>query len=194
MTSKNGTTPDDTTSDDLLADLSLPERTVEVVLAGGLIAEVEAIQKQIATVKRDVTTLGDQGIVTELERQRDVLLERMEATRLQVRLRALPGEQWLSLVIAHPPRQDNKHDTARGINVDTMFKAVVRECCVWVRRGERTQPGDTLPTEWWEKLFAGLNDSDFEALTDTAWSLNRRRVDVPFLPRGSAPPASSETR
>lgn len=172
----------------------LPERTVPVCLRGDLTAEFEDLERQLAEAQRTPSlSLEGDGSAD--------LAARIEALRAEMRehtedfvLRAKPRQEWRAFLAAYPPRQDaegniDERDRGAIINMGTFWHALIRESVVspelddedWrlllgddeEERERREKAGE--PVEGGK-----LTDRQFEQLTDTAWALNRRDVDVPF--------------
>jgi hypothetical protein len=92
--------------DDLLAAARLPETTVPVCLRGDLAAEVEELERQLATqeaIPRVSIADGGQARAT-AERIAELQAEMDKFTR-QFRLRAMDRHRWTAFILKHPPRQ-----------------------------------------------------------------------------------------
>jgi hypothetical protein len=156
----------------LLADAKLPERTVPVCLRGDLVAEHEAADRELeALAEKPVTKFGGDGRGELQARIRD-LEEQMRGATYDFRFRALTRRGWHAFVAEFPPRPDNERDAAIGVNTETFFDALIRKCLV----------DPALDDEAWFRLNENLTDRQYDTLSDAAWGLNRRDVDVPFSP------------
>jgi hypothetical protein len=162
--------------DDLLAAARLPETTVSVCLRGDLAAEVEELERQLATqeaLPRVSIADGGQARAT-AERIGELQAERDKFTR-QFRLRAMDRHRWTAFILQHPPRQGDEADARMGYNRDTLLPELVRTCLV----------DPVLTDDQWTKLDAVLSDAQFDSLATAAWGINRRDVSVPFSPTAS---------
>ncbi|HEX6873684.1 MAG TPA: hypothetical protein VF163_21505 [Micromonosporaceae bacterium] len=169
----------------ILAAAKLAERSVPLCLQPDLVAELQRLERDLADAERVEKASGSLG-----GGETHVLAERIQALREQMAehtvelvVRALPRLQWRDLLAAHPPREGNDADKALGVNEDTFFDALVRLCTV----------SPQLDGDDWGRLEQVLSDGQWSALTNAAWAVNARDVDVPFSPRASRILASSAT-
>lgn len=105
------------------------------------------------------------------------------------RLRGLTPLKWDRLVAANPPRDGHTADKAMGYNVTDFFYAIARACIV--------DPDVTDSPEGnrrWENLKESLSSGQFERLWDSAVSVSRRKVDVPFWRASSDETPPSEAK
>lgn len=179
--------------DALLAEASLPERTVALCLRGDLQAEWEDLQRQLDVARRakqiDTDSLGDIDPTHALAERVGDLEQRMAAATLTLRLRALPqyaakpeAVTWARLWKQHPLGEDaEERDRTLGINTATFFPALVKACTV----------SPTMTEARWDALLGKLSDGQYSLLTTAAWVLNRGDVDVPFSFAASQIRASS---
>lgn len=167
----------------LIRSGALPEKSVPVCLAGDLVAEHEALSRQLHTAQDTDSLASPAGAVRAQMRE---LAERMAAATVEFRFRALPRRRFRELVAAHPPRRDDNGQLLTrdylGVNYEEFFDALIRQSLV-----APELDADTLTLLLDEKL----TDRQFEDLTDACWNLNRSKVDVPFSPAASPSPTSS---
>lgn len=159
----------------LMSEAKLPARTVLICLRGDLVAEHEQAERDLEQAQRTVgDSLAGGTAVAEIVEQIEALEEQMRESQYPFRLRALPRPQWRDLVAAHPPRRGEDGaivDTDRpGVNADTFFEAMIRACLI----------DPELTDEEWKQLDETLTDRQFDDLSDAAWAVNRREVDIPF--------------
>lgn len=157
----------------LIASARLPERSVAICFAPDLTAAMQDLERQLeeadARQKASGSLAGGERV--ELAQQMEDVRERMKSNTVDFRLRALPRRRWTALVAAHPPREGNERDTMLGLNEETFFEAMVRECVVT----------PTLDDEDWTTLLDdALSDAQWGVLVNAAWAVNARDVDVPF--------------
>jgi hypothetical protein len=164
-------------AEDIIRGGSLPTKSVPVCMQADLQAEHEDLERQLQdalTKPRDSLAAG--GNAAELSARIEQLEERMREHTVTFKLQARRRPDWKELVGAHPPRQADDgtvdvRDMNIGVNAETFFSAMIRACCV--------EP--QLPDEVWSLLFEEkLTDRQFDELSNAAWALNRRDVDVPF--------------
>lgn len=158
----------------MLDAAKLPETTVLVCLRGDLQADHEAAERELERAEAAGTdSLAGSGVGALVDRIQALEAEMREHS-YEFRLRALPRAQWRTLVADHPPRRGDDNeivDTDRiGVNAETFYDAIVRACLV----------DPELTDEDWQQLSAALTDRQFDELSDAAWGLNRREVDIPF--------------
>lgn len=158
----------------------LPEKTVPVCLRGDLVAEFEDLERKLdEALRTPATSLEGDGSAKLAERMEELRRQMLEETT-SFRLRAMPKPRWRAFCADHPPRQDeagevDERDRAIGVNVETFYDALIRESVV----------DPVLDGEDWSALLAVLTDRQFQDLTEAAWALNRREIDVPFSPAAS---------
>lgn len=151
--------------DAALAAAQLPERTVSLCLAGHLQARFEDLERQLKAAQdspaRKLTDVGPQAIAEQMEALRGEMAE----STVVFTLRGLPRKQWHALVAQHP-----SDDPTMAYDAETLGPALVRASVIDPKVSE----------EQWARLDEKLTDGQWSQLTDTAWNLNRRAVDVPF--------------
>lgn len=168
----------------LIASARLPERSVAICLQPDLTAAMQDLERQLEEAEARHRASGSLagGDRVDLAQQMEDVRERMKSHTVDFRLRALPRRRWTALVAEHPPRAGNDRDTAMGLNEETFFEAMVRACVV--------EP--TLDDEDWKTLLDdALSDAQWGQLTNAAWAVNARDVDVPFSRLASRTLASS---
>lgn len=167
--------------DALLAEASLPERTVSLCLRGDLQAQWEDLQRDLEVARKQPETdsLGDVPATRAIADAIGELEQRMAASTLTLRLRALPQYAskpevvtWGRLWKQHPVPEEgaDERDRNLGINCASFFPALVKACTV----------APVMSPERWDKLLGVLSDGQYSILTTTAWVLNRNDADVPF--------------
>ena len=164
---------------ELIRSAKLPEKTVSLCLRADLVAEYERTERDLAVAVKAAgdSLAGPGGQARDLEERLAALREEMTGSTLTVTLRALPTAKYRALMDEHPPRvvddQVDRRDRVFGFNIDTFFDALARACVV----------APDLDDEDWEALTGEdgkLTDAQYGVLTDTAWKLNRKDVDLPF--------------
>lgn len=159
----------------LLADAKLPERTVMICLRGDLTADHEAAERELELAeKQGADSLAGSGVGAILS-VIEMLETEMREHTYEFRLRALPKPAWRKLCGEHPPRRGDDNEIVEpdryvGINAETFYEAMIRACLV----------DPELDDESWFRLSEALTDRQFEDLSDAAWAVNRREVDIPF--------------
>lgn len=174
----------------LIRGAKLPERVVSVCLAADKVAEFEQLDAELAQARREAgASLAGSSRAHELAEQIESLREEMTEATVDFRLRAMPRPMWRAFVAEHPPRKGadghvDERDKFVGVNTDTFFPALIRRSTVSPDLGDE---------DWRILLEEKLTDRQFDELSDAAWSLNRREVDVPFSPAASRILRSSGT-
>lgn len=159
----------------MLAEAKLPEATVMICLRGDLTADHEAAERELEQAeKAGADSLAGSGVGEIVDRIEALEAEMREHT-YEFRLRALPRRDWRALVTEHPPRRgDDKEllepDKYIGVNGETFYDAIIRACLV----------DPELNDDEFEQLTSALTDRQYDELSDAAWGLNRREVDIPF--------------
>ena len=164
---------------ELIRSAKLPEATVPLCLRADLVAEYERTERDLAAAVKAAgdSLAGPGGQARALEERLAALREEMTDSTLTVTLRALPSPRYRALMDEHPPRlvgdKVDRRDAVFGFNIDTFFTALTRACVV----------APDLDDEDWEALTGDdgkLTDAQVGTLTDAAWKLNRKDVDLPF--------------
>jgi hypothetical protein len=167
----------------------LPERTVPVCLALDLVEEYEELARALDAAQGEEASPFVAGSAVEIQRQMDDLREQMQAATMAFRLRALPRPRFNSLKREHPPRKDDNggplgRDGIYGANEDTFFEALLRLSIV-----------DPVLDEPTFRLLMDerLSEAQFQHLTDVAYFLNVRRIDLPFSSAASTKTTTSDS-
>jgi hypothetical protein len=166
---------------DIIKGGRLAERSVPVCMRADLVAEHEEAERLLDKASNEVrTSLGAGSAVSELGERVRALEAEMAKNTVAFHLRALPRLKWKALIADHQPRKaeggtvDDRD--LMGVNADTFFEALVRVSVV----------APELDDEDWAILLGetddgfALSDAQFDALSNAAWGLNRRDVDIPF--------------
>lgn len=152
----------------LLDQAEQPEKTLQLCLRGDLRAQWEELEHQFQEARRQPReSLADDGGQAIAEQMAE-LEERMRSSTVTLRLRALPRREWKKLIEAHPPTTDV--DKKIGINSGTFYDDLIAKCLV-----EPEMTGDQLA-----RMLDVITSGQYDQLTESAWALNRRDVDVPF--------------
>lgn len=153
----------------------LPERTVPICFRGDLIADFEALERQLEEAQKASADSLDTGTGELLERM-DAIQAEMRENTYPVRLRAMDFRFYNALVAKHPPRRDDdgavlEDDSHLRVNTETFWEPLLRASIV----------DPELPThDDWEDFVAGITDYQYNELAVAALNLNRGKVDVPF--------------
>ena len=164
------------TVQDIIRSAKLPETTIELCLAGDLIADInECFNAIIDTrglpeTKRKRAESANRKLYARVDELRDEMGEAI----VSLRLRARDKTRWRKLIDVHPPRKGNKGDAEAGVNLDSFVEAVLRES--FVNEPELT-PEDI------SNLFAVCPPGEYDRLTAAMWALNRGAVVIPKSPR-----------
>lgn len=158
----------------MLDEAKLPEATVMICLRGDLAADHERAERELEQAEQaGADSLAGSG-AGELADRILALEDEMREHTYEFRLRALPRAQWRALCAAHPPRKAEDGsvvDTDRiGVNAETFYDAIIRACLV----------DPELDDADWNQLVEALTDRQYDEISDAAWALNRREVDIPF--------------
>jgi hypothetical protein len=164
---------DQSALDTLLEESKPASATVRLCLRADLQADWERLDAQLLKLRQRTSyTLAVEVTAEEraLAERIQALEEQMAAATVELRVEALPRKAWRELMMAHQPREGNAADAGLLVNTDTFFDALVAACLV----------DPVLSQEQLEKLLDKLSSYQFDKLTDAAWGVNRRDVEVPF--------------
>lgn len=178
----------------LLGRAQLPQQTLPMCLRTDLQLEFEAATLRLEEALRandDADSLGGgPEDVEPIAREIEDLKGRMADETIRLTFRALPqyrkpgdkGHTWESLVVEHPPREENAEDAKYGFNRDTFWSVLARESLV--------EPN--FDAEDWRDFRAVITYGQWDLITDLLWNLNRLKVmPTPFSPAASRILASS---
>jgi hypothetical protein len=164
-------------------------RTVEVpvFLAGEMVVEYEALQRQLSEVQRVTADSLDGGPAVGIAQRMEALREQMAEHQIIVTLCALSRLAYRQLLAAHPPRRNEEGEILpedmRGFNGDTFYPAIIKAC--W--------SGPVLDDETRNHLLDEvLTDRQFDEIAISAVNVNRGAVDIPFSRAASTILRSSE--
>lgn len=153
----------------------MPERTVPICFRGDLLADFEALDRELEVAKTANVDSLDSGTGDLLERMDAIQAEMRENTYL-VRLRAMDFRFYNALVAKHPPRRDDDgallaDDSGLKVNTETFWEPLLRASII----------DPELPANAdWEEFVEGITDYQYNELAVAALALNRSGVDVPF--------------
>lgn len=159
---------------EMLGTARLPERTVEICFRGDLVADHQALERELEKAeKQPATSLAGNG-AAEIAEQLRALEAEMQASMWEFRLRALPAPKFRAFKAEHPIRiedgEPNKQDAVFGFDTDKGFEPLTRMCLV----------DPEVDDDTWQQLMDTLTEQQFEELAAAAWYLNRGEVDIPF--------------
>lgn len=150
--------------------------------------------------------MADTSRAQELAEQHDALRAEADETAEHATLYALTNDQWVHLAAAHPPREGDKGDAARGVNTDTMPDALATACLApppEKGRDKRDIPQLLAEGEAILDELGDLSRVQWLKLTRAAWAVNQTDDDLPKVSLVSAlrsardsasePPSASES-
>ena len=110
--------------------------------------------------------MGGSGRQAEIARRIRDIEERMQASVVQFRMRAITRLQMQKLFEDHPAREGKRE----AFNLETAPAALVAMSCV--------EPAMTLAQA--QELEAALGNGEFNKLSDAAWEVSSSGGSVPF--------------
>ena len=158
--------------DDVIAGITLPERTLPLCLSGDLQAEWEDLERQLQAAQQtaQVSLAGPSPDVKELLQRMDDVAAQMRDHQVIFRFRALTSRGYSDLVAAHRlPEEEIRDDDPEGINRETFPVALVAACCI--------SPAMTVGQA--ERLCDAVTDAQWGELFERARIVNRTLVTVP---------------
>lgn len=175
---------------DLIKGAKLPETTVSICLQADLVAAFEEAERDLEAAQREnLGSLAAGSRAREVAERIEAIRAEMEEATVDFRLRAMTRIAWRDFIAEHPPRKVqgggiDERDKYIGVNTDTFFPALVKRSVV----------APELDAEDWQLLLdEKLTDRQFDELSNAAWALNRREVDVPFSSAASRILRTSES-
>jgi hypothetical protein len=168
---------------ELLAEATLPERTVRLCLRGDLTGALEQAERELAqALATPQTGLSDDRGIPELRDRVEDLTAQVQAKSREFKLRGINARVWSDLIVKNPPREDVAGDRFLGYNPDSLFDELVELCLVTPE----------LTGEQVRQLAEHLSAGQWDILTDAALTVSRRKVDIPFSPTASAATSPSD--
>jgi hypothetical protein len=168
----------------LLRDAKLAERTVVLCLNQDLNSDLEAKERQLVEALQGPDMASMNGAAfPELRAEIKALQEQMADSQMEFTFRALSRNAYAGLIKDNPPKPDDKIDENNGFDWDEVTEALVRRGLI----------SPALDAEDWKMLLGDgtddypgvLSSVQYDMLATAVWKVNRRDVDVPFLPSSS---------
>lgn len=158
---------------DVIKRAKLREHTVPVCLAGDAAAEVERLERELASLADawEPTSLGDKHPGEATAKKIAALRERMQKSVVGFELRALGDTAWSDLVAAHPSESKNE-----AWNPKTFPIALLAATCI----------NPVMTIEQAQTLCEQLNEGQRADLHAGVWEVNQGATSVPFSVSASA--------
>lgn len=186
----------------LLKEAKLPERTVVLCLNQDLNSALEDKERQLveALAGPDMSSLNG-AAHPELRKEIADIQAQMADSKIEFKYRALTRNAWNKLIKDNPPQEGDEADAQHGFNWDSVTAIMMRDCLVGVRSGD-DGPWSPLDDDDWIMLVGDDSDENpgalssvqYDLLATIVWRVNRRDVDVPFLPSTSRETLNSASR
>jgi hypothetical protein len=141
------------TFEEVMALVTLPEDTVSLCLAANLMAEIADLQR-----RRDEapppSNLGERSPAAVLDEQIAAVAERMRASTVDFRLRALNGREWIAFHAGRPePVKDESDDVWQARIFPWLAEMVSLTCVEPVMTSDQVgELVDRLPAQSWARL------------------------------------------
>jgi hypothetical protein len=184
---------------DLIHGATLAEDSAPLCLNGSIQREYEDALREVDRLEAEAEQprrgkrLGQGSGLTEARAALDEIAGRMAPYILRLKLRAVSDEEFNRLKALHPPRNEggepHKGDQLFGANSETFLPALLRASIVGAEEDDHVEAID--PADLDLLLSKKLSFGQRAALTDKAWNLNRRTVDIPFSHAASPETPSS---
>lgn len=156
---------------EMLAAAKLPERSVAICLRGDLVADINALERELAEV---LAQEAADRRMTGVKRSKE-LADAIEAKRaemadatLDMRLRALKVSQWRDMVRKYPPAKDDK--SGLGVDITAFMGEAIPASVV---------SPDDMDADDWETFNDNVPPSEITRLMNLVWELNTQGVDIP---------------
>lgn len=163
---------------DILAQARLPEATVTLCLRGDLAAEWGDLERQLADASTSAPSLAERSPARIIAEQMEDLRARMVASAVTIRLRALPAPVWGQLYAERPIRAKDSGESEQAWR-DRWYAWVadlVSRCAI----------DPVMTVEEVGQLVDVLSGVQWDELSNAAWLLNERKVEIPFSAAVSA--------
>lgn len=152
---------------DILKRAKRREKSVFLCLAGDEVAEIERLERQLASLADtwQPDSLAGADPREKISKQIKAVRERMRKAEVEFKLRALGDKEWSDLVAAHPGKERQQ-----AWDPETFPKALVSACCV---------DPEMTPDQATE-LFEVLNEGQRNELMQAAYDVNAEATHIPF--------------
>jgi hypothetical protein len=163
--------PKSKSTKELLAAAKLPERSVSICLRGDLVADINALERELAAEVAEQTTnkrLGSKSKAKELADAIEGKRAEMAESTLDMRLRALTAGRWRELVRKYPPTKDDQ--TGLGVDLLPFMGEAIPASVV--------EPAD-MDEDDWQTFNDNVPPSEINRLMNLVWELNTQGVDIP---------------
>jgi hypothetical protein len=159
----------------LLAGAKPRETTVQVYMAGDVMAEIERLERQLADAGQEAwqtDSLAASSPTKAIAQKIEAARKRLKASETEFRFRALPDwsddpavKTWSGLLAEHPGKNDQEL-----WNPDTFPRALIAACCL----------DPVMTPEQVDRLFAVLNQAQRHQVFDGAYEANTEGTSLPF--------------
>jgi len=171
--------PKSKSTKELLKAAKLPERSVSVCLRGDLVADIEALERDLKAALEDRATngrLGSKSQAKDLADQIEAKRAEMGEAMVTFRLRAMKASEWRGYTSRHQGKDG-------GIDVLPLMGEAIPASVI--------EPDD-MDAEDWVTFNENTPASEMGKLIDAVWELNMQGVNVPKSPLASAVSRRSE--
>lgn len=156
------------TFDEIMAVVALPEDTVPVCLAANLQNQIAELQRQRADAPA-ASNVGERSPAAVLDERITEVTERMKASTVNFKLRAIPGREWEPLWLSRPDRAEGEADKDFGFRHFPWAAEVVARTCV----------DPVMSAEQVGELVDRLHGYTWATLQNACFVLNMGKVEVP---------------
>jgi len=181
----------------MIAEARPSERSVPICLRGDLVADHQAAVRELDRAeKAPADSLAGSG-TRELAERITALEDQMLENSITFRIRGVPRTKFHALIGEHPPRRDPEtneiidRDRATMVNFEAFFNALLKACTVepelddedWLNLlGHTEDERAKLEAEGRaaDIVEGSLSQPQWDKLTDAAWFVNGKDVDIPF--------------
>jgi hypothetical protein len=166
-----------TTFDEILAQAQLPETTVTLCLRGDLHAQWSELERQLPDASTEAVSLAEPSEAFRIAEQMEALREQMQAARVTFRLRAMSALDWAAFASTRPaPRKDDEDEVVWRGRWYAWVSELVSRCAV----------DPEMTTAQVGQLVSRISGTQWDELSNAAWAINERTVQIPFSAAASA--------
>ena len=152
-------------------DVGPVERTVDICLAGKLVADIEQLDRELAALddrEKASRRIADRSEAREKAEQIEALREQMAKHTVSFRLRGKGSKHWREWKVKHPPRDGVDEDERLGVNFDDLIDSVP----------DYIVSPDT-DTDDWSFVVESASPADVQDAALMVYLMHTQRVDVP---------------
>lgn len=169
------------------------EDHVTLNMRGDLVPEYRRLEVALANASETPESLGDLSPAAEIRQQMAAIAAEMVADSETFYLRAMPSLPWSDLMVLQPDTPTPDDDGELDDKVAAKFREEWHTWLCTVVAGTCYDPAMTAD-EAHELSASGLEDTEWDKLTQAAYAVNLREKPIPFIAAAFASPPAAGSK